>query len=152
MSRHTVSTCADMCQGSHAVQPHLHTFGGKVIVTLWMSLGHCIDTSALFALLGSTHWMVAACWEMALINKSDYYNSTKMTIKMKRTKAMVYIILVLILSVQVFLFSYESPFFFAYSLDKDYEMNSKTCILWMRSEKGKEVSNRPYVRVHKLSY
>ncbi|PKU40519.1 hypothetical protein llap_9177 [Limosa lapponica baueri] len=50
---------------------------------------------------------------------------------------MVYIILALILSIQVVLSSYESPFFFAYLWDKDYEMNTKTCIHWTQ---GPEVT------------
>ena len=66
---------------------------------------------------------------------------------------MVYIFLALILSIQVFLFSYESPFCFAYYLwDKDYEMNSKTCIHWIQGEKDKEGSNRLCVSVHKLPH
>lgn len=49
---------------------------------------------------------------------------------------MFYIILALILSIHVVLSSYESPFFFTYLWDKDYEMNSKSCIHWSQGEKN----------------
>lgn len=82
---------------------------------------------------------------MALIGKSDYSN-----IKKRRgTKAVLYIILTLILSVHVVLSSCESPFFFAYLWDKDYEMNSKTCTHWSQGEKTKEGSNRLWVSIQK---
>lgn len=65
---------------------------------------------------------------------------------------MVYTILAIILSIQVVLSSYESPFFFAYLWDKDYEKDSKTCVHWMQWEKGKEGSNRLWVSVQKLPH
>lgn len=46
----------------------------------------------------------------------------------------------------------RKPFFFAYLWEKDYEMNSKTCIHWMQVEKGKEGSNRLHVSVHRLPH
>lgn len=106
MSRHTVGTCryAPGPASCVATFPHIWELRLMSVTSYWVWTLHSIDTPTLLPLPESVHWMVVACWQMALSNMSDYNNTKKRT----GTKAIAYIILALILSIQMVLFSYES--------------------------------------------